>query len=66
MISLHRAYAQFVYNIVAEKSKKLDAVYEDYILHLVGIEGMRALIEYNLVEPCGSVEGRKLYVLRDK
>ena len=66
MISLHRAYAQFVYNIVAKHSEGMDAVYEDYIVSLVGISGLVAMKDYNLVESCGVINGRQLYVLCDK
>lgn len=70
MNSLKEYYKQpfidFVYNIVKMETKDLDSVYEDYIINLVGVKGLNALIENKLVEGCGIVNCRKLYVLLDK
>lgn len=41
--------------------EKLDAVYEDYIIKLVGEHGLSALLKHRLIEPCGIVNGRNLY-----
>lgn len=59
-------YVDHVYEIVKNESRNFDAVYQDYILELVGVMGMQALVENDLVETCGSVNGRQLYVLREK
>ena len=59
-------YADYVYEIIKNESRNLDAIYQDYILELVGLFGMDALIENKLVEACGVVNGRQLYVLCDK
>ena len=59
-------YVDYVYGYVKHCSKGMDAIYEDYILHLVGITGLNSLKENNLVEPCGVVNGRQLYVLVEK
>lgn len=59
-------YADYVYAIVKENSKGLDSIYEDYICSLVGIHGLNALIEAKLLETCGVINGRPLYVLCDK
>ena len=56
-------YAEYVYEIIRNESKNLDAIYQDYILYMVGAMGMQALVENGLVESCGSVNGRLLYVL---
>lgn len=59
-------YADYVYVIVRANSEGMDAVYEDYIKHLVGVNGLNELIKENLIETCGVVNGRQLYVLCDK
>lgn len=42
---------------------KVDAVYEDKIIDLVGERGLNLIREFHLMEPCGSIDGRKLYAL---
>ena len=59
-------YADYVYEIIKNESKNLDAIYQDDILYMVGAMGMHALVENKLVESCGVVNGRLLYVLCDK
>lgn len=59
-------YVNLVYDIVKMESVGMDAIYRDYITHLVGVFGLNALLENKLLESCGTVHGRKLYVLRDK
>lgn len=59
-------YVDYVYDIIKNESRNLDALYKDYILSLVGAMGMQALLENNLVETCGVVNGRQLYVLCEK
>ena len=56
-------YADYVYEIIKNESRNLDAIYQDYILYMVGAMGMQALVESKLIESCGSVNGRLLYVL---
>ena len=55
--------AEKVYEVVKNESVGFDAIYEDYILELVGEEGLNTLKEKRLVETCGVVNGRQLYVL---
>lgn len=57
-------YLDEVYNIVKFNCEGLDAVYGDYITQLVGTHGLNVLIEEKLVETCGVINGRQLYVLR--
>lgn len=59
-------YVDYVYEIIKNESRNLDALYQDYILYLVGAMGMQALVENKLVETCGVMNGRLLYVLCDK
>lgn len=59
-------FVDYIYEIVKNESRNLDAIYHDYILELVGVMGMQALLENKLLESCGSVNGRHLFVLCDK
>lgn len=55
-----------VYDFVKSKSEGMDAIYEDYIVELVGIMGLNALMKHRLIETCGVVNGRQLYTLMSK
>lgn len=57
------SYVDHVYQIVEFNAEGIDAIYEDYILHLVGIEGLRVLKENKLLETCGVVNDKQLYAL---
>ena len=59
-------YVDYVYNILKNESRNLDALYQDYILEIVGVMGMDALLEHKLVETCGVINGRQLFVLCEK
>ena len=59
-------YALTVYLMVMEEFSDLDAIYEDALIHLVGVRGVEALKENKLLESCGVVNGRQLYTLCDK
>lgn len=59
-------YVDFVYEILKADSQELDAVYEDYILQLVGEEGFKTLLQNNLLEACGVVSGRQLWAIVEK
>ena len=61
-----RKYANYVYDIVKLDTMGMDAIYKDYIKQTVGVYGLNALIEHKLIEGCGVVNGRQLYVLCDK
>lgn len=58
--------ADQVYEVVRKECIGLDAVYEDFIKHLVGIVGLNILKENGFLETCGVVNGRQLYVLTEK
>lgn len=58
-------YARLVYEIVKNETNGLDAVYEDFIKHCVGIYGLNVLLKAKLLESCGVVNSRKLYTLLD-
>lgn len=61
-----REFVDYVFEIVESELDGFDALYEDYILNLVGYAGLNALREYKYVEACGTVNGRQLYVLCEK
>lgn len=62
----YEEYVDYVYNIVKMDTEELDAIYKDYILQMVGVYGFNALYGSNLLEGCGVVNGRQLYVLCEK
>lgn len=52
------------YNALCNHFKgKLDAIYEDTIIAIIGKRGLSLLREFNLIESCGFIDGRKLYAL---
>lgn len=57
-------YAQLVYKIVKKETEDMDAIYQDYIIQLVGNKGFVALQEEGLIETCGVIDGRQLYTLK--
>lgn len=59
-------YADLVYEIIKIECEGMDAIYEDYIVSLVGRCGLGSLKRAGLVEGCGSINCRQLYVLVDK
>lgn len=59
-------YVDYVYDIVRLDCEGMDSVYKDYIIQMVGVYGFNALLKHNLLESCGVVNGRQLYVLCDK
>lgn len=59
-------YADHCYQILKSNEKGLDAMYEDYIIHLIGVAGLTELRGNHLLEPCGIVLDRQLYALCDK
>ena len=61
-------YVDHVYEIIKLDSRDLDTIsmYQDYIIHQVGVSGFNALYENKLLENYGVINGRQLYVLCDK
>lgn len=53
------------YNILVFECDGLDAVYEEYIIELVGDIALHDLVHYGLLETCGVVNGRQLYAIVD-
>jgi hypothetical protein len=59
-------YVDCVYELVKEDCGNLDSIYEGHIVLLVGMCGLGALKREGLLETCGVVNGRQVYVLVDK
>lgn len=59
-------YTDAVYELIKIKCKSMDSIYEDYIVSLVGNCGLAALKRAGLLEACGVLNCRQLYVLVDK
>lgn len=59
-------YVDYVYDIVRLDCEGMDSIYKDYIKQMVGVYGFNALLKDNLIESCGVVNGRQLYVLCEK
>lgn len=53
----------FYYRVMWAEFQGSDALYEDYIIHLIGVVGLNALRDNRLIETCGVVNGRQLYTL---
>lgn len=49
--------------VVSGCTRGMDAVYEDYLIYLVGEEGFYILRKNKLLESCGSINGRNLYTI---
>ena len=59
-------YTDAVYELIKDECEGMDAIYEDYIVGLVGRCGLGSLKRAGLVEGCGTINCRQLYVLCDK
>ena len=58
-----REYAIYVRDIIVREMDSLDVIYKDIILLEVGMYGFNAMLKYGLIECCGSMNNRELYVL---
>lgn len=61
-----KTYVDYVYDIVKLDCENMDAIYKDYIIQMVGVYGFNALHDARLLEGCGIVNRRYLYVLIDR
>ena len=59
-------YVDYVYEILMRECDGMDSIYGDFIEKLVGTRGLESLLENQLLETCGVVNGRQLYVLCEK
>lgn len=60
-MSNHPSYIRQLYKIL--EKEELESMYEDYIVHLIGMTGLNALLEERLLETCGVINGKQSYVL---
>lgn len=60
---MYMTYADYCYQILQSDAKAPDAVYEDYIIRLIGVAGLTELRGNSLLEPCGIINDRQLYTL---
>ena len=63
---LDMRYVDYVYDIVRLDCEGMDSIYKDYIIQMVGVYGFNALYQNKLIETCGVIDGRQLFVLCDK
>ena len=61
-----KTYVEYLYEIVKNETEGMDAIYKDYIIQIVGVHGFNALHGARLLEGCGSVNLRELYILVDR
>ena len=61
-----KTYVDYVYEIVKSELDGFEAIYEDYIINLVGHAGLTELRTNGLLEACGVVNGLQLYAIVDK
>lgn len=54
---------EVLYSIVQAAGRGMDALYEDFIIHLVGEKGFQVLRARKNLLTCGSIDGRNLYTL---
>lgn len=55
--------APYVCKKLQSEAQGMDAIYEDYIISVIGEEGFEILREKKYLNTCGSVNGRNLYTL---
>lgn len=65
-MNTYKAYVDYVYDIVRLDCEGMDSIYKDYIKQMVGVYGFNALHQNKLIESCGVINGRQLYVLCEK
>ena len=57
----YRLSTDRIYDLLKRECEGIDAVYEDYIIRLIGIDGFNLLREKKLLCACGNINGRNLY-----
>ena len=65
-MSKNKSYLDYVYEIIRLDTMELDSIYKDFILREVGTYGFNTLYSAGLLEGCGVVNGRELFVLVDR
>ena len=59
-------YVDYIYEAIRVECESLDAIYESFIVYLVGHVGLEELKKHKLLETCGVVNGQQLYALCNK
>lgn len=52
-----------MYEKLRSEYPKADALYDDTIIELIGMDGLIALRKAHMIETCAMFNGRKLYAL---
>ena len=55
--------AEYYHRIIKRNYPRVETLYEDVIINLVGINGLNALRNAHLIETCAMFNGRKLYAI---
>ena len=59
-------YLDWLYDIVEKNTKDISAIYDNYIIYLVGHAGFDALVAGGRLTEFGQIEDQKLYILVDR
>ena len=54
-----------LYRIVADECKYTDTIYEEQLIELVGADGIALLEKHCILESCGQILGRKIYIFNE-
>lgn len=63
---MYEQFVEYIYGILKLDCEGMDAIYDDHIKQMFGVYGFNALLVNNLIESCGTVNGRRLYTLCEK
>lgn len=56
---------ELLHEIVYGCSRGMDVIYEDHVMDLIGVEGLWILRRNGVLESCGSINGRRLYTVKE-
>jgi hypothetical protein len=60
-----RPEVEQLYLQLKRETEGLDAIYEDYIIRLLGEDGFMLLRKHKHLITCGTINGRTLYTLNE-
>ena len=63
MVNERQVLLDYFYRIMWCEFSNMDALYEDYIINMIGTAGLNILRDNGRLESCGVVDGRELYTL---
>lgn len=55
-----------IYNFVNDICETMDYIYEDYLVRLIGKNGLKQLRDEGLIEKTGTVDGKKTWKLIER